>query len=756
MTKKQNMSTLDWQLEFVLTLENMQTMYSSLVLLKNILEPRSSADKENSEKDTSIDAGKAMDQEINKKLEYELERLIDDNDKILSAHRFSSILHFLQHEQEVRGKAIDKTFKEFAKKSLKDMYHYFYEVEVRLQPNKEKIDHEISKKLPRYYNKVCNAIRNLSSFDSCHIVHRSALGALVAASSSEIEENDSRRKEVLEGYSLEQFVEYVIDSKGEVRELNPPTDNLLSEDAHIFTVNDTEVLLLKIAIMPKKGDRDKVGRMFLVLQRNMESHLDSQEELYSDDLKQDNEKLYNARFEIRDILLMRESLRRILDRDFFSLRAYHFSHDHIQQRDSNKTTLLHISDCHLNWHHSPKEMTPAEECLKAVCSKLGQEFASGKIDLLIVSGDIITAFGVAGNLEKRYKEAIEFLKNLAYILFTEKDADGNKLLLFDWRERIVVVPGNHDYAAMSELRSESLRREVNHGRRTRIEGSSRTKHSYFLQFYRDLVKRDIENYAENGLNEVRSYEGLKLSVISLNSSFRVNSLRSNKVALNSKVLEKIGKRPNLKEGQTANICVLHHPPKYDPDYNNDWYWEGGSPDKIPKLIEKFASICTQPDFNFDELEVLFDEFNKQTSYKENPSLYSDLLYCLQKKEEQYKADDGFQEIVDRVRGNVVMKERDRKEYSKTLKSLTEACNIQAFFCGHVHRAASNPEYKEDFNGAKQYCVDKFIVESKDDKDKDLYEGKISFNKVIFGTNGKHRPSIDTLSAAAMNVIKYSR
>src|SRR5699024_8560544 len=73
-----------------------------------------------------------------------------------------------------------------------------------------------------------------------------------------------------------------------------------------------------------------------------------------------------------------------------------------------------------------------------------------KIDLLAISGDIVDSKDAnASRMEKNYRYAENLLNKIVITLW--KDDCG--YLPHDWRRRILITTGNHDYASMNQYQA---------------------------------------------------------------------------------------------------------------------------------------------------------------------------------------------------------------------------------------------------------------------------------------------------------------
>ena len=105
--------------------------------------------------------------------------------------------------------------------------------------------------------------------------------------------------------------------------------------------------------------------------------------------------------------------------------------------------IMHISDVHMDMIlHSKKrdliqQMTDSRKNY-------------GRIDLLAISGDLVEAnTSNAGQIQENYDYLAELLREIAALLWDR----GDGRVSFDWKRRFLMVPGNHDFAAMNLLKT---------------------------------------------------------------------------------------------------------------------------------------------------------------------------------------------------------------------------------------------------------------------------------------------------------------
>ena len=145
------------------------------------------------------------------------------------------------------------------------------------------------------------------------------------------------------------------------------------------------------------------------------------------------------------------------------------------------------------------------------------------------------------------------------------------ILPHDWKRRILITTGNHDYAAMNDVRVQTESRKITTGLPARSAGGTMSKYTYFLEFLSYFLDAPTQKLLGSDLNEVREYNQLDLIVGIFNSCSQANALQNNKVSFASKKLQLVLERSNWKKSTEKHIVLAHHSPSYSIDYFDDKY-----------------------------------------------------------------------------------------------------------------------------------------------------------------------------------------
>jgi len=306
--------------------------------------------------------------------------------------------------------------------------------------------------------------------------------------------------------------------------------------------------------------------------------------------------LYSLLNSIRDTLFLRGRLVEMLDRDFFRLLniGREYSEIDAKSRISKEIHIFHLSDLHVT-----------EENYQTIISCLEEPGFFGRcqvpIDFIVITGDVVQGRCSAKDLESNYRRAAQVIRVLAFQLWKQpaaaKKGGKNYALSQEWKKRILIIPGNHDYASMNELETQhdETHRASAGGRPASKDGSPMVKFTYYIDFLRQLLDIDVGALTDNGLNELRSYDRMGVSFLSLNTSIMANPLRNNKVHLDERFVDSVKfKLIQEKAKGNAVVCLCHHGPQYTIDYLSDQYYQAFV---CAALTKKFH------DYIFPELQI---------------------------------------------------------------------------------------------------------------------------------------------------------
>lgn len=325
------------------------------------------------------------------------------------------------------------------------------------------------------------------------------------------------------------------------------------------------------------------------------------------------------------------------------------------------------------------------------------------VDLLVITGDVVQASYSAGLLEKNYALADKFIRALAAELWKTKGG----FVRGDWQKRIIITPGNHDYASMNELQAESMpgaKRAIGIGYPARNEGGPMVKFAYYINFMSQLFRTDINTLIQNHLNEMRCYRQLGLTVLSINTVSEAGPLRTNKVLMHPLAGKELIHATDLKN--QFPLLLAHHTPNYHIHYLMDRYWtscgRGFSEqlswvtsfeeclDEILKLIDTTDSekLNTELEPIRTRLENICSTIISCTSFTlSNPEKH-DLLWDIVRTLEAIKKPPYLNEQVIALCRSVTADEkmsvRDGKLLSSHFKALLDAMHYQLVLGGHTH------------------------------------------------------------------------
>ena len=400
----------------------------------------------------------------------------------------------------------------------------------------------------------------------------------------------------------------------------------------------------------------------------------------------------------RNVLFLRHNiLNQCIDKLYILLtsqRSYQYVWPIDKGRDDeDKIKILHLTDLHLQ----RRNIKQAEDFLDGFRWKE----QVGIVDLVVITGDIVQGNASAGMLEENYRMADGFIRNLAVKLW--KNESG--YVRADWQKRIIIIPGNHDYASMNELQSMSIpgaKRATGLGYPARQEGGPMVKFAYYIRFVCGLLGLDMNEMIANDLNELRCYRQLKLAVYAINTVSEVGPYRTNKVLLDMDILTRFSKVADSRNQFPLLLC--HHTPNYTPKYLLDRYEiykDGLSSEEQEKWIEAFVNYlkiihtaATDPRQEIDlsemvnKLNSLKSEIMKKSGFDENNPEAGELLWDVERTINSLMQGQQYSEQIAALHQSLVgdknMSERDARLLREGYEELLELVQFRLALGGHRH------------------------------------------------------------------------
>lgn len=449
-----------------------------------------------------------------------------------------------------------------------------------------------------------------------------------------------------------------------------PYDNLKNNTYY----SSQDVIELKIANEEKSdlenldenNDVKRMGALSICIDLKIDDYQDSHESIYivvfcEKDCRDAEKRLIFP-------LCFRNKLKTLFERDIERLlsKCYNNSYDEVKKFNDD-LKILHLTDLHI----SKKNYDDIINLVNA--NKQG--FEKEKYDLLIISGDVIQGNGTANELEENYKLASDIIIKIARIIWSENDKLRN-----DWQKRIIIIPGNHDYAMMNELSAVQVNRKLQYGYASTFEGSIMAKFTYYIDFIRKLLGTPVGNMINSRLNEVRHYSSMGLTVCCLNSCCKANPLRTNKVKLDDTwINEQINSVLCNYEG--TSICVVHHAPTYPINYFADKYkfnWDKIKKDNIKldfELREIISYFIMREKIPQEKIETI-----KQIS--SDDKLFDEL--CRYNKSRLQYGDDFISTFISQSMGDISLSDNDNNDYNDLMTKLVDKFRFQYILAGHEH------------------------------------------------------------------------
>lgn len=303
----------------------------------------------------------------------------------------------------------------------------------------------------------------------------------------------------------------------------------------------------------------------------------------------------------RNILFMRRRLQAILSRDYTVLLNFRFDYSYVRSvsgKSGHRPRIIHISDLHIKEDLTLGKPSKADRIIEQLSRNLEIDGKQMSVDLLAVTGDIVDGReSNAPQMEENYRYAESLLTRIAIHLWQDKDG----YLPHDWRKRVMLTTGNHDYAAMNQFKAIVKRRVLTSGLPVETESGTMSKFAYYIDFLIRYLDPPVNDLIANDLNEIRYYRKLNIKVLILNCSGTAVPRRTNKMGVNSEIVKNLIERRGWVDGKdpanTFRLCLAHYSPSYELSYFLDdydvlpgWNWSPIDSDTcdINQLVKLFC------------------------------------------------------------------------------------------------------------------------------------------------------------------------
>ena len=569
--------------------------------------------------------------------------------------------------------AMDGADKEISFEQVQDLLSALLGIFRIMQSLENKEEMEQRKDYIQVYTALCFFLRKLGGYDNCCLVHKSNDNYSIIAEHTEIT-----------GLDIHKNARKIITLCEKSRNEDGKLYNTVWEATQKESEDRTLVLTLRIR---RKADITYQQKVFVVFFDQGWPEAGARKHT-----------LYRNHY----LLFMRQQIQAALERDLYALYHFMLDRDDVVRTTSiaRRLCILHLTDLHIS--------TKNKDAILKLIEDEKEELKKGKPELLVVTGDVVQGNGSGIFLEENYKCAEEVLTRIAEILWVEKNQySERKELRSDWRKRIIIIPGNHDYASMNELVASSELRTTTIGMPSHQDGSPISKYTYYIQFLQNLLHTDTKQLIEDNLNELVEYHapGFHIRFIALNSIAEVGTLRNNKVQLDKEFIEQL---PQLgKTDDLLNICLSHHTYSYKPDYFFDRYYvpdmDTGSIKLAKKIIEscekehrKLISLLSEQKADKEQIKEAIDAgkmriqaLKDKTAYQQlsmnfsASDLYQDVRYLTEHWWEL--TNERCMQTFATYHMNKKMSEVDWKHFHERMETLNKKYPIVLILGGHTHR-----------------------------------------------------------------------
>lgn len=457
--------------------------------------------------------------------------------------------------------------------------------------------------LPYKYEELCRTICGFTESKMCYMVYCSDGNYPEIFAQSGYYIPFFEEDKILDTKRIDKILQKVNDAKDK----DTNKDNTVENEDNTDNIDDTVVLLNDVAQLEYNGQD------VLVVDVRLESELDSKKHFHiilqwekafsKEDLL--NKIKTKSLEDARNILFMRQTLKEALSRHYSFLISSRFDCSYVRLVDAEgkAPNVLHLSDLHVCDKFYSKSADVNDHIAKKIEDAVRDE---PKIDLLTITGDIVDGKDADSvHMEQNYRKVEKLLDQIVVKLW----ADDENYLSHDWRRRIIITTGNHDYAAMNQYKAALKQRTLSVGSPIDEDSGTMSKFAYFIDFLIRYLDPRIDELLRNELNELRFYRRMNLKVLSINCSSHATPRRTNKLGPDYAKIKSIMDRKVWKEKKPATsytdtaknecrpfkLCLAHYSDRYELSYFHDNYgvlpgWTYNKPDKDNNVINKLVDI----------------------------------------------------------------------------------------------------------------------------------------------------------------------
>lgn len=586
--------------------------------------------------------------------------------------------------------------------TITEMVNYFNILRFLTEPIfKEKIEFE---SLPYIFEDLCVSITNMTDAVSCYIIYKkTGEDSQIIARSGYVLKNSTQDDTTGE-----------IDMEDEFSALNIGAlefDNLIKE---LFTCNDWKNDIDGVVLLEKSGQIEKSKHYYLVIQLPImkaikdSSTSDSRNFYVVLELKSMNADTKDLNKKALRVLFLRHRLLETLKKYYSALLNFRYNCAYVQSIGNSDgqegIKILHISDIHMD---DDESWSKNGEKWKKLENKL-QNY--NEIDLLFVTGDIVNSSKDAASAQLKYKKVARLLFMMACDLWSYKINNDIKILPHDWKRRILITTGNHDYAAMNDIKVQTQSRKIQAGFPAAQSGGTMAKYTYFIEFLSYFLDAPTKELTRDDLNQIRDYSKLGIIIGVFNSCSKANALQNNKVSFNRASVESVIHNSDWGNKSKMHLIMAHHAIDCGFDYLMDRYGivkyqKIFKDDFLPKLYKVFFAAlqefvkstdehvdykpkecCTDFVQNFSLVDTKREAEEKEMRQFKESQFYNDMDMLNKIISGKEIINDYVEQFRSDISGLMRVLEQDRDEFNGVYGLIlqgAQGCQV-SMFAGHEH------------------------------------------------------------------------